>query len=732
MTETQVFKVALPAHLYQAFDYLPPSGVRPSDSHLGCRAWLPLRNKRILAVIVGYGASELSIDKLQKVERIVDSSNIFGVDLYLLLLWAADYYSHPLGQVLETALPALLRDGAEPKYRSVTCWDISPAGALQDPEQLAGRRQSQALAALQKHKKLLQPLLKAYGLFPSSMQALARKGWARARNIERKPELITADPVALPTANNEQQAAIDGIAASSGSFARHLLFGVTGSGKTLVFIKLMQQMLADGGQALLLIPEIGLSPQTLHYFAQHIDLPALVLHSGLSERERLDAWLAARSGDVRIVIGTRSALFCPFQDLRLVIVDEEHDSSYKQQDGFRYSARDLAIKRAQMQQVPIVLASATPSLESWAQQRQQSYIYHELPQRAGSANSASFSLLDVRGQKLQHGFSEASVKAIGEQLERGRQVLVFVSRRGFSPVVQCFACGWLAMCPACEQAMTLHQNLRRLLCHHCGHSDSVPTQCPACGSIAIKPLGVGTERGAQYLAERFADYEVIRVDSDTMTKRSAFDQLHATLRKQSACLLIGTQMLAKGHHFPNLTLVVVQDIDSAFYSNDFFAQERVGQLLLQVGGRAGRGEHSGMVVIQTRMPENPLFKSLLEQDYPAFAELLLAERRKYQLAPCSHLAYIRADSKGAEHAYKFLVKIVADLNEQLSHKDLLVLDPMPALRPKRAYYFRFVVVIQSQHRYLRAQALRLAVSLLTQHANNKVRWGLDVDPKEGF
>ena len=728
-----IFQVATPSHLYRNFDYLPPKGIKPSDQYIGCRVWVPLRRRRVLAFIVGYGSSEVAAEKLQSIEQILDPGNVFGPPLYQLLLWAASYYCHPCGQVLTTALPALLRSGAAANYREVNSWQLTHAGTLQKPEEITAPRQRQALQALRQHQELAQPLLKSYGVYLASLRALAAKGWVSEHKTASKPVLrpSSSSSTALPAANSAQQQAIDSISASATSFVRHLLFGVTGSGKTLVFLKLIEKMLAAGGQALVLIPEIGLSPQTYASFAASLKLSALVLHSGLSDRERLDAWLAARAGDVSIIIGTRSALFSPFKDLRLIIVDEEQDGSYKQQDGLRYSARDLAIKYAQMLNIPIVLASATPALESWAHYRAGNYSCHELPQRAGSARPAQFRLVDVRGHKLAHGFSEHTIAAIKNQLQLERQVLVFVSRRGFAPVLQCFACGWLALCPACEQSLTLHRQLNCLLCHHCGHSQSIVSNCPGCGSIALKPLGVGSERGAQFLSEQFADYRVIRVDSDTMTKRSSFQQLHQSLAQPGACLLIGTQMLAKGHHFANLTLVVVQDIDAAFYSNDFFAQERVGQLILQVGGRAGRGQHLGEVLIQTRMPTSPLFRSLLKQDYSAFADALLQQRRQYQLAPFSYLAYVRAESKDPQHAQQLLTAMVKAIHKP-SNDDLLVLEPIPALLPKRAYFFRFIVVIQSNTRSQRAQTLIQARDYLSTSNNSRVRWAIDVDPREGF
>ena len=718
-------------HLYRIFDYLPPSTTQVTQKHLGCRVWVPLRKKRVLGLIVGCGTSELEPAKLQTIEQIIDSESIFPPRLWELLLWAAEYYCHPLGQALNSALPTLLREGRAAQYRQLNCWELTAAGALQDSGQVRGLRLRAALQRLQEFKLLAQPALKLYGLYPGSMRALAAKGWAQLSPSPSKPSYAKGQRQDLPPANADQQRAIDAISASGG-FQRHLLFGVTGSGKTLVFLSVINKLLTGGGQALVLIPEIGLSPQTLDSFVSALDLPTLVLHSALSEQERLDGWLAARAGEARVIIGTRSALFIPMSQLRLIVIDEEQDHSYKQQDGFRYSARDLAIKRAQLEDIPVLLASATPALESWRQQSLGHYQLHQLPERAGSAQQARFHLLDLRAETVTHGFGASTLTAIEKQLAAGRQVLVFVNRRGFSPVLQCFACGWLAFCPACEQSLNLHQRSERLLCHHCGHSQPIPSHCPSCGSLALKPIGVGTERGEQYLGQIFAGYPLLRVDSDTMTKRTDFARLHATLAANKACLLLGTQMLAKGHHFPNLTLVVVQDIDGAFYCNDFFAQERIGQLILQVGGRAGRGHYPGEVLIQTRMPENPLFRSLLSQDYAVFAEQLLQERARYQLAPYSHLAYLRADSKQPQVAYSFLQNALSALAPLRSDQRLVILDPLPALQPKRAYYFRFVVVLQSSSRALRAQALQLAIAYLQQHSQAQVRWSVDVDPKEGF
>ena len=732
----QVLKVALPIHYFGLLDYLPLDGRSASRDWLYKRVQVRLHKRQVVGLIAAVGAAEVEMARIARIDALIDDEPLLAENLFHLIAWSAQYYAHPLGETVTTALPVLLRRGKKAAWRSVCCWRISAGGKLQNPENLSqAPRQQHALAWLQVHEEITELGCRAQGIFRGSLDALVRKGWVSTSVIPRQPVMPVPITPQLQTPNPEQSAIINNILQRCSGFQRHLLYGVTGSGKTLVYLHLLKTLLVDGGQALVLIPEIGLTPQFQHSFIAALPYPQLVLHSGLNDRERLDAWIAARDGAVRIIIGTRSAVFVPFQNLRIIVVDEEHDASYKQQDGLRYHARDVAMRRAQLLSIPILIASATPALESWRHAQSGKYFLSCLKQRAGAAGAAHFELCDIRGQKLTHGLAETTITRIHQHLQREQQVLVFVNRRGFAPTLQCFACGWIATCDACDMRMTLHQHPPRLCCHHCLFMEPIADTCRQCGSVHLRPLGVGTERSEQALCKAFAQYPVLRVDRDTMRTRDAFAKLWRQLAQPQPALVVGTQMIAKGHHFPYLTLVVVMDLDGAFFCADFRASERMGQQLLQVGGRAGRGGVRGHVMVQTRYPQHPLFSPLLQQDYARFVAMLLHERRQSDLPPYFRLAFIRAESKESERAEKWLLNLRTATEAKISAKAMnaaVLHGPIAALQPKRAYFFRFILVLQAASHDARQQLLQHCLANLHRQRDHRVRWGIDVDPQEGY
>lgn len=454
--------------------------------------------------------------------------------------------------------------------------------------------------------------------------------------------------------NPEQRAAFEAVRASHGGFHCFLLAGVTGSGKTEVYLQLIRETLAAGRQALVLIPEINLGPQTLARFERRFNARIALLHSALTDRERLDAWLAARDGEADIVIGTRSALFTPLKRPGLIIVDEEHDASYKQQDGLRYHARDLALVRARLENVPILLGSATPALESLHNAQAGRYGLLRLTQRAGGAHPPKFIRLDVKSMPLDAGLSRPLQQAIGDTLAAGQQVLVFLNRRGFAPTLLCHDCGWISQCPRCDARMTVHQGSGELRCHHCDHRQRPPMNCPQCGKLDLRPLGAGTERAEERLRILFPNHPVLRIDRDSTSRKHAMRDLFATINSGEPCILVGTQMLAKGHHFPRVTLVAILDADGGLFSADFRASERMAQQIVQVAGRAGRAEEPGRVLIQTHLADHPLLVQLTEDGYFAFAEQALSERRAAGLPPFAHLALLRAEAHKPGQAEAFL------------------------------------------------------------------------------
>ena len=584
--------------LPELFDYLPPPATGPTPVPLpapGMRVQVPFGTGVRVGLIVALSQdSDQPPERLKPILALIDDRPLLGAGDLALILWAADYYRQPPGEALFTALPARLRRAVPP---------------------------------------LVPPPAKEPGPDPAATG---------------KP------PATGPELNGHQDAAVSAVLAALGRFQPFLLEGVTGSGKTEVYLRLLLAVLAAGGQALLLVPEIGLTPQLRRRLAARLPGRLVTLHSGLSATARELAWQAAASGEADLVLGTRSAVFTPLPRLRLILVDEEHDLSFKQQDGFRYSARDLAVRRAQQVGCPLVLGSATPSLESLRNVALGRYARLELPERAGGAAHPAIGLLDIRGQPLRGGLSQVLIRLMREQFAAGNQVLLFLNRRGFAPVLTCHDCGWVGGCPHCDARLTLHLADNRLWCHHCGLVRPLPPACPQCGGLDIRPLGQGTERLEGELQALFPDIRVARVDRDSTRRKGELDRLLAAARAGEYSLLVGTQMLAKGHHFPRVTLVGILDADNGLYGADFRAAERMAQLVIQVAGRAGRAERPGRVVLQTHHPDHPLLQTLRRQGYPAFAAAALRERRAAGLPPFSHQALLRAEATSRESALGWL------------------------------------------------------------------------------
>lgn len=566
-------------------------------------------------------------------------------------------------------------------------------------------------------------------VFATALPGLLRQGKPAELSKKAKLPTVTKNSREHFKLNREQQAAVDLIKKSKEKFQVFLLEGVTGSGKTEVYLQSIAQILEEQKQILVLVPEIGLTPQTIQYFRERFNVPVVTLHSGLTERERLDAWLYAKNGLAKIVIGTRSAVFTPFNNLGLIVVDEEHDLSFKQQDGLRYHARDLAVMRAHINQIPIVLGSATPSLESLQNAQQNRYQHLRLLERAGIARLPEFHIIDMRNKQLDEGLSPALLNAIGEHINRGEQVMLFLNRRGFAPVLMCHACGWMVECKRCDTRMTYHQKQNRLHCHRCDSVKEMIKECQHCREKNLFPLGLGTERLEIALAKYFSQASVARIDRDSMQKKGAMESLLEKVHAGEHQILIGTQMLAKGHHFPNVTLVAIIDTDGGFFSSDFRAVERMGQLILQVSGRAGREDKPGKVLIQTHHPHHPLLQCLLKEGYPKFAKNILQERNQALLPPYSFFILFRAEAHQMTRTLEFLQKIKNKMVQ--IDKKIQIMGPIPSPLSKRAGYHRAQLIIQSAtrsslHRFLK----KLLPEIEGIQLKQKVRWSLDVDPLE--
>ncbi|AMR65641.1 primosomal protein N' [Aquipseudomonas alcaligenes] len=735
-----ILRLALPSPLRRLFDYLAPQGVPHAALQPGVRLRVPFGRREVVGVLVEVAQhSEVPADKLKPALQLLDRTPPLPAPLFKLCLWTAQYYQHSLGDTLSWALPVLLRQGEPAEVRQERYWHVSTDASPDDPRLARAPRQRDALRALaQHHHGVPHGLLSKLQLNKDSLDLLLEKGLVRVEVRRSAPLVRHGGWLAQPELplNAEQRAAFNAVQSGMSGFGAFLLYGVTGSGKTEVYLQLIRHCLEAGKQALVLIPEINLGPQTVERFARRFNARIALLHSGVNDRERLDAWLAARDGEADIVIGTRSALFTPLKNPGLIIVDEEHDASYKQQEGLRYHARDLALVRARQEHLPIVLGSATPSLESLHNAHAGRYALLRLNQRAGGAQQPRFLRLDVKSLPLDAGISGPLQQAIRQTLEAGQQVLVFLNRRGFAPTLLCHDCGWISQCPRCDARMTLHQRHNELRCHHCGHVERPPRNCPECNQVDLRPVGAGTERAEERLALLFPQFPVLRIDRDSTSRKGAMDKLFATINKGEPCILVGTQMLAKGHHFPRVTLVAILDADGGLFSADFRASERMAQLTVQVAGRAGRAEEPGKVIIQSHLADHPLLVQLTEQGYPAFAEQALSERRGAGLPPFAHLALLRGEAHKPGQAEAFLddaCTYAEQLCAELKLNGIELLGPVPAPMERRAGRFRAQLLLQCSSRAPLHKLLAHWLPVLeAMPAGRAVRWSLDVDPIDLF
>lgn len=562
----------------------------------------------------------------------------------------------------------------------------------------------------------------------NALPVLLRQGKAIKPAKLNYEKVEVKDPITL---NSDQEQAVAAILAASATFRVFLLNGVTGSGKTEVYLQAITHFLNQDKQILVLVPEIGLTPQTIQRFRERFSVPVIALHSGLTEKERLNAWNLSRTGDAKIIIGTRSAIFSPFKNIGFIIIDEEHDLSFKQQEGFRYHARDLAIMRAHFANIPIVLGSATPSLETLFKAEQSKFEQLLLRERAGNAQLPTFEVLDIRNKPLEHGLSQPLLNEIKIHLDKQNQVMLFLNRRGFAPIILCHTCGWMITCKRCDMRMTYHQHSKKLHCHHCDSQKLLPKTCEVCHGNELLPIGLGTEKLEMALQNYFPNVSIARIDRDSTQKKGSMEKLLNRIQAGEDRILIGTQMLAKGHHFPNVTLVAIVDADGGFFSSDFRALERMGQLLLQVAGRAGRMEKPGKVIIQTHHPDHPLLHQLFNENYGQFAKSILQERQAAALPPFAFFALFRAEAHKLEHANDFLQKVKELINP--SGKNLQVLGPIPAALAKRAGRFRMQLLVQAKHRpQLQGFLKNLIPDIEKISIKQRVRWSLDVDPMEMF
>ena len=733
-----ILRIAVPSPLRRTFDYKLPENlclkIKNQKPLPGMRVKVEFGRRTLIGLIVDIPQnSEIAIDKLKDISDIIDSTPIVSKDLFELFIWAANYYQHPLGEALFTALPTRLRKGDAAEKAMIVHWETTKLGSKLTAETLKRAPKQLALIEFIRNHGGCAPESEISSMFSNTIRKQLRdKGYIRSVLIKEQLNTLSDEILKQPSLklDSQQQVAMNAI--DLHSFNSYLLEGVTGSGKTEIYLQAIEQVLRYERQALVLIPEISLTPQTEKRFQDRFNTSIVTIHSGLSDTQRLEAWLEAKSGQAKIVLGTRSAIFTPFKDLGLIILDEEHDSSFKQQEGFRYSARDLAVIRSQRSNIPTILGSATPSLESLNNCNQGRYKHLTLDKRVNSAKAPNWNLIDLKTESIQCGIANSTIDAIGATLKAKQQVLVFLNRRGYAPTLLCHQCGWTAQCQNCDSKLTVHRARGRLICHHCGYQQRQIDQCPSCDSTELIAAGEGTERSEDFLKQRFPEYPIVRVDRDSTRKKGALEEFVATADSGEPCVLVGTQILAKGHHFENVTLVVILDADSGLMSADFRSHERMGQLLTQVAGRSGRGKVSGKVIVQTHQPEHPVLDQLFNFGYRPLAQQLLNQRQKGMLPPYRALAVIRAESAYPQLAIDFLTDARQISETYLSSMNGIdLLGPLPALMEKRSGRYRFLLQITSVTRSNLQQLLSEVTSVLeNRKKEQKIRWSIDVDPQE--
>ena len=726
-----VIRVAVPVPIPGALDYLwPGPGAAPGP---GCRVRVPLgKGERIGIVLEHVSHSQIDAARLKEALEVLDSTPILGPDLLEALRWCADYYHHPIGEVVSQALPTLLRRGRSPMREPTLGWRLTDEGRSQTVALIARRapRQGQALEVLANGTVVAADVLRELGIGGDTLKRLADKGWIETSALAESAAgpIPNATDVAEPELTNDQSTVLAAMADGPAGYRPFLLQGVTGSGKTEVYLRLIRRQLEAGRQSLLLVPEIGLTPQLVARLKQRFGDRLALMHSGLSDRERLDAWRDAYSGEAKLIVGTRSAVFAPLPRPGLIIVDEEHDPSYKQQEGFRYSARDLAVFRARQLDVPVLLASATPSLESFYNAQQRRYEFLTMPRRIGSAGIPAIRIIDLNRHAARHGLSTPLVTAVERHLANDNQVLLFLNRRGFAPVLFCAECRTAEECGRCDSRMTIHAASGQLRCHHCGTQKALAWACAHCGGERIA-VGAGTQRVTDELTALFPTARIARLDRDIASRKGALADVLAEVEQGDTQILVGTQMLTKGHDFPRVTMVGVLSADQGLLGTDFRSNERLAQTLLQVAGRAGRRDQPGEVLIQTHHPTHPLLSCLIQQDYTAFAKLALAERHETHWPPFSHLVVWRAQADARAPAIQFLQRVAGEARSEAG--PVRTLGPAPAVMERRGGKHRAQLLF---HCSQRAPLHDLVSGLLgvarSWPETRRVRWSIDVDPAE--
>ena len=726
-------EVLIPIPLMEKFSYLPPK----NNSNLlkqGSRVLVPFGKRTLVGVVWSFSDRDKSLKRKYKhIKEVLDEVPLLDTNSIHLAEWSSRYYHYPLGEIISYFFPPSLRKGKEAKFRESQYLELTSKGSFLDEEALSRAPIQQKLISILKDKKeITLKSAQAFGVSNAVINGLIEKGFVNRFSRELSPYKKLENKQLSPPKqlNPEQNKAVNAIKKAKDKNTTFLLDGITGSGKTEVYLQAIQEVINEGKQALILIPEIGLAPQAEERFREYFGDRVMSFHSAKNEREKVDAWLGASRGLVDIIIGTRSSVFLPMKNLGIIVVDEEHDLSFKQMEKFRYSARDMALYRAKLEKIPVVLASATPSLETLKNVQEEKYKVLKLNKRATGASLPTFHAVDLKGKELHEGLSKELLEATQTELDKGNQVLIFLNRRGYAPSLICKVCGWISNCDRCDALMTVHKNPLKLHCHHCEAQKPYPSKCQSCGSDDFLTYGFGTERVEEFLRGYFPNTKTLRIDSDSTRKKESLNEYFDEIKKGEPIILLGTQLLAKGHHFPNVTLVGIIDADSGLFSADFRGSERVAQLMTQVSGRAGRDKKPGRVILQSYCLDHPQIEEIITGSYEKFAKRLLEERKSYKIPPFSFQAKVFAESPKSLVSRDFILNILnqSKIEKQIS-SNVRIVGPLPSIMEKKSGVYRWELSIFSSsrsnlHKFLDVMQSRLYEPKLTK----QVRWSIDVDP----
>ena len=726
-------EVLVPIPLMEKFSYLPPKN-NTSSLKQGSRVLIPFGRRTLVGVIWGFVKKDPSDKRKYKyIKDVLDESPLLDANSISLAEWSSRYYHYPLGEIITYFFPPSIRKGKDAKFRESKYLELTSKGSFLQATDLSRAPSQQKLIELLKEKtEISLKSAQAFGISAAVINGLIEKGFIARFSRELSPykKFENNNLLSSKQLNPEQSEAVNAINGAQNKNITFLLDGITGSGKTEVYLQAIQEVIRQGRQALILIPEIGLAPQAEERFREYFGDRVMSFHSAKNDREKVDAWLGASRGLVDIIIGTRSSVFLPMKNLGIIVVDEEHDLSFKQMDKFRYSARDMALYRAKLEKVPVVLASATPSLETLKNAEEDKYKVLKLSKRATGASLPSFQAVDLRGKELFEGLSKELLEATQTELAQGNQVLIFLNRRGYAPSMICKVCGWISNCERCDALMTVHKNPLKLHCHHCEAQKPYPNKCQSCDSNDFLTYGFGTEKIEEFLQNYFPDIKTLRIDSDSTRKKETLNEYFSEIREGKPMILLGTQLLAKGHHFPDVTLVGIIDADSGLFSADFRGSERVAQLMTQVSGRAGRDKKPGRVILQSYCPDHPQIEEIITGSYDKFAKKLLGERKSLKIPPFSFQAKIFAESPKSLISRDFILNLLnqSKIDEKI-RMNVRVIGPLPSVMEKKSGVYRWELSIFSKsrsnlHKYLDVMQSRLYDPKLSK----QVRWSIDVDP----